>query len=143
MGAENSAFGIYAIATSVIALHLFALALYTGRVRNRHKQWINAEDAGFFKRDVSESEHPDVLRVKRAHANALENAVPFFAVAAVYASTAPSKNGALAYFGVFVAARLLHSIAYIWGKQPFRTILFAVGVLAVIGMAVHVIRYYA
>lgn len=117
MGAENSAFGIFAIATSIIAL--------------------------FFKREVSESEHPDVARVKRAHGNALENAVPFFAVAAIYASSAPSKNAALAYFGTFVAARLLHSVAYIWGKQPFRTIFYVIGTLAVIGMAVHVIRFYA
>ena len=117
MGTENSAFGIYAIATSIIALHLFVLAYYTGRVRNQQKQWINAEDAGFFKREAFESEHPSVARVKRAHANAIESAVPFFAVAAVYASTAPSKNAALAYFGVFVAARIVHSIAYIWASS--------------------------
>lgn len=44
------------------------------------------------------------------------------------------------YFWTFTAARLLHSVFYLWGKQPFRTLAFAVGVLAIIGMAVHVLR---
>lgn len=58
-------------------------------------------------------------------------------------ATAPSKTGALAYFGAFVAARLLHSFFYLFGRQPFRTLSFVVGVLAVVGMAIHVIRFYA
>jgi uncharacterized MAPEG superfamily protein len=80
---------------------------------------------------------------ERAHANALESAVPFFAVGALYATVGQSKTAALAYFGSFVVARLLHSVVYIWGKQPLRTIFFAVGVLSIIGMAVHVLRFYA
>ncbi len=142
MGSSNPAFSVYAIASTIIALHMILLAFYTGRVRAKNKQYANPEDAGFFKVAAAEADHPDVLRVKRAHANALENAVPFIAIGALYASTGPSKNAALAYFGTFVAARILHSLFYIWGKQPFRTVLFAFGVLAVIGMAVHVFRFY-
>lgn len=58
----------------------------------------------------------------------------------MYAGVAPSKNAALIYFGTFTAARLLHSLFYLWGRQPFRTMMFGVGVLATLGMAVHVIR---
>ena len=143
MGATNPAFATYAIASTIIALHMILLAFYTGSVRRRHKQYGNPEDAAFFKVDVAEGDHPNVLRVKRAHANAMESAVPFFAVGALFVTVGPTRSSALAYFGVFVAARLLHSIAYIWGKQPFRTILFAIGTLSVIGMAVHVLRFYA
>lgn len=143
MGETNPAFSTYAIASTVIALHMILLAFYTGRVRSRHKQYGNPEDAAFFKLPAAEGDHPDVLRVKRAHANALESAVPFFAIGALFVTVGPSKSSALAYFGVFVAARLLHSVFYIWGKQPFRTILFAIGTLSVIGMAVHVLRFYA
>lgn len=143
MGEANPAFSTYAIASIVIALHMILLGLYTGTVRRRHKQYGNPEDAAFFKVPVTtEGDHADVLRVKRAHANALENAVPFFAVGALFVTTSPSKSSALAYFGVFVAARLLHSLFYIWGKQPFRTIFFAIGMLSVVGMAVHVLRFY-
>ena len=143
MGAINPAFATYAIASTIFALHLILLAFYTGSVRRRRKQFGNPEDAALFKVAAAEGDHPDVLRVKRAHANALESAVPFFAVGALYASTLPSNNGALAYFGAFVVARLLHSVFYIWGKQPFRTIFFGVGTLSIIGMAAHVLRFYA
>jgi uncharacterized MAPEG superfamily protein len=36
----------------------------------------------------------------------------------------------ITYFGAFSAARLLHSYAYVAGKQPWRTICFAAGALA-------------
>jgi prostaglandin-E synthase 1 len=143
MGATNPAFSTYAIASTIVALHMILLAFYTGSVRGRRKQYGNAEDAAFFKVAVTDGEHADVLRVKRAHANALESGVPFFAVGALYVTVGQSKAAALAYFGSFVVARLLHSVVYIWGKQPLRTIFFAVGALSIIGMAVHVLRFYA
>jgi uncharacterized MAPEG superfamily protein len=143
MGTTNPAFAAYAIASTIVALHFFVMSGYTGRVRAKAKHYTNAEDAGFFKVNAAEGDHPDVERVRRAHANLIESAVPFFVVGALYAATGPSKEAALAYYGSFVAARLLHSIVYIWGKQPYRTICFVVGVLSVVGMAVHVLRFYA
>lgn len=131
---------LYALTATLLALHLIALALWTGTVRVRRKQWINPEDAAFNKGAQVAVEDEAVLRAKRAHMNAIENALPFFVVGALYAATAPSKNAALAYFGTFAAARLLHSVVYLWGRQPFRTMMFAIGVLATLGMAVHVIR---
>jgi uncharacterized MAPEG superfamily protein len=143
MDSSNAAFATYAIGTTIVALHLLLLAFYTGRVRAKNKAFTNPEDAGLFKTAQLEGEDPDVARVKRAHANAMENALPFFVIATLYVTTRPSKNAALAYFGSFAAARVLHSIVYVWGKQPARTILFTVGVLSLIGMAVHVIRFYS
>src|SRR3954464_3907009 len=105
-------FRIYAIAASIIALHLLTLAAWTGSVRVLYKQWINPEDAALTKGEVVTVEDPRLQRVRRAHANALENAGPFFAVGALYAVASPSKTAALAYFGTFVAARVLHSIVY-------------------------------
>jgi len=130
----------YAIASTTLALHVVMLALYTGRVRFQKKQFVNGEDARLNKAEQVDVEHPDVQRVIRAHSNALENALPFFVVGAVYAASGASKTGALAYFGTFVAARLLHTIFYLGGRQPFRTLSFAVGVLAIIGMGVSILR---
>ncbi len=143
MSAENPATALYALAATIVALHLVALALWTGTVRVMRKQWVNPEDARLNKGEHVDLEHEDVSRVKRAHGNAIENALPFFVVGALYAATAPGRTAALAYFGTFVAVRLLHSIFYLWGRQPFRTLSFAAGVLAVIGMAVHVLRFFA
>jgi len=131
---------LYALFATVLALHLIALALWTGTVRVRRKVFVNPEDAKVSNGEHAEVDHPDVQRVKRAHQNALENAIPFFVVGLLYALSSPSTTGAMAYYGTFVGARVLHSIVYLFGRQPFRTMLFGIGVLAVTGMGIHVIR---
>jgi len=139
----SPAFNLYALASTVLALHLLALALWTGTLRALKKQYVNPEDAAFNKAEAAGADHPDVARTRRAHANALENALPFFVVGALYALSGATRTGALVYFSVFVAARLLHSVFYLWGRQPWRTLMFVVGVLDVIGMAVQVLEAVA
>src|SRR5512144_2694499 len=117
---ENPALKVYAISGSIIAVQLLLLALWTGTVRVKNKTWVNPEDAQLNKGQQADADHPDVQRVKRAHQNALENAVPFFAIGLLYALTGPTPGAAQIYFYVFVAARVLHSIFYLWGRQPFR-----------------------
>lgn len=138
--AGGQAFGYYALASAVLALQLVLLAFWTGTVRTLKKQYVNPEDASLNKADHVEADHPDVARARRAHQNALENAVPFFVIGALYVATGATRTGAAIYFGVFTGARLLHSVFYLWGKQPWRTLMFAVGALAIIGMSVQVIR---
>src|SRR5882672_8496170 len=108
----DPAFRYYAIASAIVALQLVAIALWTGTVRVRRKQYINPEDAALNKAKQADDDHDDVLRVKRAHMNLMESAIPFFAVGALYAATGASKTGAMAYFGTFVVARLLHTVFY-------------------------------
>jgi len=138
---DNPVLKLYALVSALTAVHLLLLAGWTGALRTKHKAFVNPEDATVLKGKQVEADHPDVLRVKRAHQNALENAVPFFAVGLAYALTGGSKLGAQAYFFTFLGARVLHSLFYLFGKQPFRTMMFAVGVACVVGMAVHVIRF--
>jgi uncharacterized MAPEG superfamily protein len=136
----SPAFSAYAIASTLVALHLVFLAFWTGGARGRVKKYVAAEDAKAFKGDQAPTEHPDVLRAQRAHINALENAVPFFVVGWLYVMTGATATGAAAYFYTFLGARVLHSIFYLRGLQPWRTVAFAVGALAIVGMAVHVLR---
>ncbi len=133
------AFKLYAFTSTLVALHLLILAGWTGAVRTKHKSYVNPEDAGAFKGAAVEADHPDVLRVKRAHQNAIESAIPFFAVGLMYTLTGATKAGGQAYFLTFLAARVLHSVFYLAQKQPFRTLSYAVGALAITGMAVQVI----
>ena len=138
---QIAAIKLFAITASIVALHLVALALWTGTVRSMRKVYVNPEDAKMLKGAGSDVDHPDVARVKRAHQNLLENAVPFFAVGFLYALTNPSALGAQAYLWTFVGARLLHTVFYLAEKQPFRTLMFGIGALAIIGMGVHVLRF--
>jgi glutathione S-transferase len=131
----------YLLFSTIVAVHLIALALWTGTVRVMRKQYAIPEDAKLNKTELAEQDHPDVLRVKRAHVNLMESAIPFFVIGFAYAATGATKTGALAYYGTFVGARLLHTVFYLAGKQPFRTIMFAIGVATMIGMAVHVFMH--
>jgi len=130
----------YALASVAIALLLALLSFATAAVRVRRKQFVNPEDASRFGTAVADAEHPDVQRVKRAHTNLLENASAFFVIGALYVVTGATPRGALAYFGFFVAARLLHVLFYLRGVQPWRTISHVASLAAILGMMVHVVR---
>ena len=71
---------------------------------------------------MAETDPPEVARVLRAHANAMANIVPYALVGLVFVLVGGSPTVALVLFGVFTAARLAHSVAYLSGKQPWRTI---------------------
>ena len=136
---QLEAFRIYAICACLLALNLFVLANYTAFVRWRSKQVINPEDATSLKAAVADAEHERVARTHRAHRNAVENILPFFIVGLLYAMSDPTPLGAKAYFITFTAARWLHSICYLAGLQPWRTVAYVVGLLATLGMMVHVV----
>jgi uncharacterized MAPEG superfamily protein len=137
---ENPAFRIYGLCGAIVCVHLLVLAGWTGYVRASRKTFVNPEDARLNKAKEADFDHPDVRRVQRCHMNALENAVPFLVLGLLYVIVGATKTGAQAYFFTYTGARVLHSIFYLWGKQPFRTMLFAVGALATIGMAYQVIH---
>jgi len=137
---DNPALQIYAVCSAIVGVQLILLAFWTGTVRVMRKTYVNPEDAKLNKTEQAETDHPDVQRVKRAHQNLLENALPFFVVGALYVASGPTKLGAQAYIITFTVARVLHTFFYLFGKQPFRTLMFAIGALSVLGMAVHVIR---
>jgi uncharacterized MAPEG superfamily protein len=137
---QSHAWQLYVLCSAILGVQLLLLALWTGTVRVLRKQWVNPEDARLGKGERTEADHPDVQRAKRAHLNALENAVPFFVIGLAYALLAPSQLAAQAYFWSFTLARLFHSLFYLLGLQPWRTLSFAIGVLSTFGMAFHVIR---
>jgi glutathione S-transferase len=51
-----------------------------------------------------------------------------------------SQTAALGFFGVFTAARLVHSFVYLAGLQPWRTLSFAVSDLATLVMTGDIVR---
>ena len=134
-------FQLYALCSAILVIILYGLGFYTAKVRNDHKKVINAEDvkvnSGATAVDV---EVPEVQRIKRAHANSLENAVPFFIIGFIYSQTSPGMGMAQGLFFTFLAVRLFHSFFYLTARQPFRTLSFAIGGVVNLIMAVQVIR---
>ena len=136
----NPAFKTYVLASTFVGLHLVLLALWTGTVRAMRKVFVFPEDARLNRGQQASAEHADVLRVQRAHANLLENALPFLIIGLAYVATGAGTFGAELLMYGFVAARVLHSIVYLAGRQPLRTIAFGLGVISIGTMAVQVLR---
>ncbi|MES2643039.1 MAG: MAPEG family protein [Myxococcota bacterium] len=134
------AFQAYAISVAILAFALYSLGFLTAKTRADRKVVVNVEDMGINGgAALADTDHPDVQRIKRAHTNLLESAVPFFCVGFLYTLTTPDIRVARALFAVFVAVRLFHAVFYLTAKQPFRTASFVVGTLVSLSMLVQVV----
>jgi uncharacterized MAPEG superfamily protein len=64
-------------------------------------------------------------------------AFPTFAAAVIIASIAGAQHSTINLLaGIFVAARILYSFAYITDRATLRTLLFMVGALCIVGLFV-------
>ena len=124
-------FQLYAVCAVVLTGLLLFLGGYTGAMRGRHKSAGNPEDG-----KVPEHDHDAVVRVTRAHRNALENIPIFLGLGLAYAIVGASPVGAKVTFVGFTGARVLHTFFHLRALQPWRTIAFALGSLFLVGMAV-------
>jgi uncharacterized MAPEG superfamily protein len=100
---------------------------------------INPEDAARFGAALEPHDPPAVARVLRAHANAQSAIFPFLLLGLAFVLAGGPYDVAVAIFAIFTIARIAHSIAYLAGKQPWRTISFAVAGLATIALMIALI----
>jgi uncharacterized MAPEG superfamily protein len=142
--AQYPALPIYALFATGLCLFSMALDGASGLFRFKTKTTLNREDATTTSRgaEIVADERPEVARANRAWRNAFANIVPFLVVGFLYVLTGARENSALVYFGVFAAARVIHAIAYLAGKQPWRSLAFVVGQLATLGLAVQVLVFF-
>ncbi|MBX3430404.1 MAG: MAPEG family protein [Hyphomonadaceae bacterium] len=82
----------------------------------------------------------DVERSRRIHRNDLENIPAFLAIGLLFVAIAPPLAAAQWLMYGFVAARLLHTIAYSTAQRhEVRATFYSVGSLIVIAMAIWVL----
>jgi prostaglandin-E synthase 1 len=135
-------FKLYAICSVILSLEMLVLGGYTAATRAKHKNYLNPEDVAVSYKDaklVEGVEHPDVARVQRAHRNLIESLPMFFALGLIYLLASASPLGAKICFGAFTGARVLHAIVYIKEMQPWRTVMYAIGALSLVGMMVLIL----
>ena len=131
----------YAIACVLLVATMYFLAFRTVSLRTARERVVNHEDVNVYSGStVVETDDPDVQRVKRAHTNLLENAVPFFTLGLLYTQTAPSLMMARGLFFSLAGLRVLHAAFYLGHRQPFRTLTFVAGALVNAAMAIQVLR---
>ena len=132
----------YTLTVVVNTLNLTALWVLSGVARGGTKTTLNPEDAQTILRGAAivEAEPAAVARVLRAHRNSFDNTIPFLLLAFVFAAMRPSALEAQIIFGTFTAARLVFSVAYLKGLQPWRSLAYGVGMLATLALLVEVCR---
>jgi uncharacterized MAPEG superfamily protein len=136
LSTSDPVFQGYIASVIVLGLNLLVLANNTALTRALASEVINPEDRRTLPAAeiVYEGGNERTARYRRAHRNALENILLFLVTGYLLVLTGPSAPLALGLYAVFVAARLLHSVAYVGGLQPWRTAAFAVGALTQVVM---------
>lgn len=130
----HPAFLAYAFATIVLTLNLLVLWVLSGAQRARGGVAINPEDGARYSAPVSDVDPPAVARYLRAHRNAEATIYPFLLVGVVFVLAGGGAAVAVPIFSVFVVARIAHSIVYLRAMQPWRTIAFAMSLLAILAL---------
>ncbi|MNO62750.1 MAPEG family protein [compost metagenome] len=123
------ALSVYAVCVVGLFLKMFALSCYQGYFRLRYLAFTNPEDAAVFKRAAQLAERPQVCRAGRAWMNDLENIPLFIALGGLAIAVAAPGPQVAWLCGVFTVARCVHTLAYLAGWQPWRTLAYGVGVL--------------
>jgi uncharacterized MAPEG superfamily protein len=136
---SNPAFVAYAITCVILSVNVLFLWGYSGFVRYQTKTVMNEEDAVRYGMPLAETDPPAVARVLRVHANAEASIYPFLVLGLVFVLAGGGVRTGAIIFGIFTGARLLHSICYLRGMQPWRTNFFSVGLLATVALIVAII----
>jgi glutathione S-transferase len=139
---NNPAFRVYAICSAILGIKMLASAVYTATRRQKTTGFINPEDAKTFGPPgtaVRGEEAPEVAHALRIQRNDGENIPLFFAVGLIYVLSGASAFGAAVLCGLFTAARVAHTIAYTYRKQPARAICFAIGAACTLVMIFRII----
>ncbi|KFE50565.1 MAPEG family protein [Pseudomonas syringae] len=140
----TSALSVYAICVVVLFLKMFAVSCYQGILRMRFRAFTNTEDAAVFNRIAREKELPQVTRAARAWANDLESIPAFFALGGLAVAMSAHASITAWLSVVFTVARVLHTLAYLKGVQPWRTVFYGIGILCLLGfcatIAINVVR---
>lgn len=115
---------IYAITSLLLCFNMLALWGYSGAVRAKTGVAINAEDAVLNKARLEHFDPDPVARVLRVHRNADSNVMPFLLLGLIFVLLGGPPLHAEILFGAFTVLRYAHSVIYLAGKQPWRTVCF-------------------
>src|SRR5208337_4522829 len=130
----------YALITVILFFKMVSISLVQGVGRTSTKTFVTPEDAEFFAHaPPAQEEAPIVKRAMNAWRNDLENIPIFLFLGLIYVPLGCWPGGAFIYFSIFVVARILHTITFLNGLQPWRTIVFTVGLTICFILSIHIL----
>jgi glutathione S-transferase len=131
---------MYAITAIVLTFKMFTNSLLQGRGRVSSHIFTNPEDAQLFGGQLQAEEASSVQRAAKVWRNDLENIPIFLILAWIYVATGWLSTGAFDFYCiVFMVARILHTIFYLNAVQPWRTVVFTVGIAVTIALTIHLL----
>jgi glutathione S-transferase len=129
----------YSLCVVALFLKMFGLSVYQGFHRIGTRTFVNPDDAAVFNKLPAAFELPQVQRAAKTWLNDLENIPIFIGLGTAYVLTGASPGAATWLFSIFTIARILHTLMYLLGLQPWRTITYAVGILCLLGMSWNIV----
>jgi glutathione S-transferase len=138
----NPAFRVYALCSAILGVKMLASAFYTATRRQKTAGFINPEDAQAFAPAGTATRMEEALEVAHAlriQRNDGENIPLFFAMGLIYVLTGASAFGAALLCGLFTAARVAHTIVYVYHLQPARAICYVTGLACTVVMIFRII----
>ena len=118
---------IFTLAASALLLKATCLSSAQVITRLRSRRFLIPEDAQFSRTNPVDSEHPFVVRCGWVWRNDAENLPFFLTVSLMFTLLGGDAVTATWLFGGYVGVRYLHTIVYLRGLQPWRAVLFLVG----------------
>ena len=129
----------YALTAIVLELKMAAIALVQGRGRGSTGVFVLPEDAKLFSGTEAPQEAPIVDRASKAWRNDLENIPIFLILAGIYVMAGLSSGAFAFYCMVFMVMRIVHTYTFINAMQPWRTVAYTIGALAMFAMMIHIL----
>ena len=130
---------VIALATAALVLKHLVLIGIQGGIRVAKRRFAREEDARAFRGKPGEDPALATL-AQEVIRNGLENEPLFLLLLLVLHQAQPDADLAT-YAWTFLAARYLHALVFLRRSQPLRTITFAVGLAATVGLAVQLGLY--
>ena len=130
----------YALTTVILFFKMFANSIVQGLGRINARAFVTDEDARFFAHaPPTPDEAPIVKRAAMCWRNDLENIPIFLFLGLIYVTLGCWPEGVYIYFTIFMIARILHTIAFLNGLQPWRTIFFTVGMIVCVTLSIQIL----
>jgi hypothetical protein len=124
--------------TSIVLLFVKHVATITIQAaeRNRTRKFRYPEDAAFWKGQLAED--TDLCqRAQQLLRNDSESHPYYFAIGAAYVVLGAWPAGAPLYLGVYALSRVMHAYWLLRPRQPHRNRAFAVGIVILVGLSLH------
>ena len=131
----SSPLHLFALCVLVLFIKMLGISCYQGFFRLRHRAFTNPEDAGFFQRPANAQELLPVSRAAKAWANDLENIPLFFVLGGLCLALDTDGQVTAMLLCLFTGARVMHTLMYLGGWQPWRTMAYGVGLACLLAMA--------